>query len=128
IAAGATGNAKGVPLDGMAPDADIVAVKVFSRFDGEDACGKGIKTCISSWTSDTLKGLLYVERIAAERKVAAVNLSLGSGHFAGPCDDQSVFTDVVARLRQAGIPVVAASGNEHLVGEITEPACLSSVI
>ena len=128
IAAGATGDAKGLPLDGMAPDAAIVAVKVFSRLDGEEACGKGVKTCISAWTSDTLKGLLYIERIAAERKIAAVNLSLGGGHFAGPCDDESVYTDVVGRLRKAGIAVVAASGNEHLVGEITQPACASGVI
>jgi subtilisin family serine protease len=128
IAAGAAGEAKGVQLDGMAPDAAIVAVKVFSRFDGEEVCGKGVKTCISAWTSDTLKGLLYVERIAAERKIAAVNLSLGSGHFAGPCDDRSVFTDVVGRLRKAGIAVVAAAGNGHLVGEITAPACVSGVI
>jgi subtilisin family serine protease len=128
IAAGAAGHANGVPLDGMAPDAAIVAVKVFSRFDGEEVCGKGVKTCVSAWTSDTLKGLLYVERIAGERKIATVNLSLGGGHFAGPCDDQSIYTDVVGRLRKAGIAVVAAAGNEHLVGEITQPACVSGVI
>lgn len=128
IAAGAAGDAKGVPLDGIAPDADIVAIKVFSRFDGEEACGKGIKTCIHAWTSDTLKGLLYVERVAAERKIAAVNMSLGSGHYAGRCDSTSVYSDVVARLRKAGIAVVAAAGNEHLVGEIAEPACVSGVI
>jgi subtilisin family serine protease len=128
IAAGAAGDANGVPLDGMAPDASIVAVKIFSRFDGEQACGKGVKTCIHAWTSDTLKGLVYVERVAAERKIAAVNLSVGSGHFAGPCDEQSVYTDVVGRLRSAGIAVVAASGNEHLVGEIAQPACISGVI
>jgi subtilisin family serine protease len=128
IAAGAAGNANGVPLDGMAPDAAIVAVKVFSRLDGEERCGTGVKACISSWTSDTLKGLLYVERIAAERKIAAVNLSLGGGHFAGPCDDNSIYADVVGRLRKAGIAVVAAAGNDHLVGEINQPACVSGVI
>jgi subtilisin family serine protease len=128
IVAGAAGDANGVPLDGMAPNAAIVAVKVFSRFDGEDKCGKGVKTCITAWTSDTLKGLLYVERIAAEWKVAAVNLSFGGGHYAGPCDNATVYTDVVGRLRKAGIAVVAAAGNEHLVGEITSPACVSGVI
>jgi subtilisin family serine protease len=128
IAAGAAGDANGVPLDGMAPDAAIVAVKVFSRFDGEDACGKGVKTCIHALTADVIKGLRYVERIAAERKIAAVNLSLGGGHFAGPCDDRSAYADLIGRLRAAGIAVVAASGNEHLVGEISQPACISGVI
>jgi subtilisin family serine protease len=131
IAAGAAGNdVKGVLFNGMAPDAAIVAVKVFSRFDGEEACGKGVKTCLRAWDSDTFKGLLYVEHIAAERKmkIAAVNLSLGGGHFAGPCDDESVYTDAIGRLRKAGIAVVAAAGNDRLVGEIIEPACVSGVI
>jgi subtilisin family serine protease len=128
IAAGAAGVANSMPLNGMAPDAAIVAVKVFSRFDGEEACGKGVKTCISAWDSDVIKGLLFVERIAAERNIAAVNLSLGGGHFAGPCDDESAYPDVVGRLRKAGIAVVAAAGNDHLVGEIDQPACVSHVI
>jgi subtilisin family serine protease len=128
IAAGAAGSAKGVRLDGMAPDAAIVAVKVFSRFDGEERCGKGVKTCISAFTSDTLKGLLFVERIAAERKIAAVNLSLGGGHYGGPCDLNSAYTEVMGRLRSAGVAIVAAAGNEHLVGEIVQPACVSSAI
>jgi hypothetical protein len=71
--------------------------------------------------------LAYVKRIAAERKVAAVNLSLGSGHFAGPCD-RSAFANVVGQLREEGIAVVASAGNEHLVGEIGEPACVPGVI
>ena len=129
IAAGAAGNdVKGVLFNGMAPDAAIVAVKVFSRFDGEEACGKADETCLGAWDSDILKGLLYVERIGAERKIAAVNLSLGGGHFAGPCDDESVYSDVVGRLRKAGIAVVAAAGNEKLVGEIASPACVSGII
>jgi subtilisin family serine protease len=128
IAAGAGGRANGAPLDGVAPDAGIVAVKVFSRLDGEAVCGKGVKTCLTAWMSDVLKGLLYVERIVAERKIAAVNLSLGGGQFAGPCDDQSILSDVVGRLRKAGTAVVAAAGNEHLVGEISQPACVSGVI
>jgi subtilisin family serine protease len=129
IAAGAAGNANGVPLNGMAPDAGIVAVKVFSRFDGEEACGKGVKTCISAWSSDIFKGLLYVERIAAERKIAAVNLSLGGGHFAGPCDSETaIYREQVLKLREAGIAVVAAAGNDHLVGEIAQPACVPGVI
>lgn len=128
IVAGAAGNAKGVTFNGVAPKANIVAVKVFSRFEGEAVCGKGVKTCISAWTSDVLKGLLYVEKIAEEKKVVAINLSLGGGKHATACDDASPYADLVNRLRKANIAVIAASGNEALSSEITEPACVSGVI
>lgn len=128
IAAGASGRFKDVPLDGVAPQADIVAVQVFSRFEGEQRCGKGQKFCINAWTSDVIKGLLFVERIAAQRRIAAVNLSLGGGKLESACDLQSAYADIVNRLTQAGIAVVAAAGNNGYVGAVTEPGCIASAI
>jgi subtilisin family serine protease len=128
IAAGANGEADGAKLFGVAPEAGLVAVKVFSRFDGEEICGKGTPTCISAWTSDVLKGLLFVEQIAAEKKIASVNLSLGSGKHDSACNDKSAYSDVVGRLTKAGIAVVAAAGNEGFDKAIAEPACVSGVI
>lgn len=128
IAAGANGTLKGQTLNGVAPGAGIVAVDVFSKLEGEATCGKGQKACISAWTSDVLRGLLYVERIAASTHVAAINLSLGSGKWAGDCDAQSPYTDVVSRLTAKGIAVVVAAGNDGFAGAVTEPACVSSAV
>jgi subtilisin family serine protease len=128
IAAGANGEAGGEKLFGVAPEAGLVAVKVFSRFDGEEICGKGTPTCISAWTSDVLKGLLFVEQIAAEKKVAAINLSLGSGKHESACNDRSAYSDVVDRLTKSGIAVIAAAGNEGLDKAIAEPACVQGII
>lgn len=128
IAAGANGTVKGQALDGVAPGAGIVAVDVFSKLEGEAACGRGQKACISAWTSDVLRGLLHVERIAAATHVAAINLSLGSGKWTGDCDAQSPYTDVVNRLTAKGIAVVVAAGNDGFAGAVTEPACVSSAI
>ncbi|MGU3496150.1 S8 family peptidase [Xanthobacteraceae bacterium A53D] len=128
IAAGAGGRLKDVTLDGVAPAANIVAVQVFSRFEGEARCGKGEKACINAWTSDVIKGLLYVERIARQQKVAAINLSLGGGKLESACDLQSAYGDVVARITKAGIAVVAAAGNNAYVGAVTEPGCIGTAI
>ena len=129
IAAGASGRTEGGgTIDGVAPQAGIVAVQVFSRFDGEKVCGQAGKTCINAWTSDVLKGLLFVKRVAERAKVAAVNLSLGGGKNEGACDARSAYADVIDRLTKRGIPVVAAAGNEGLVGAVVEPACIASAV
>lgn len=128
IAAGANGQSDQGPLNGVAPAAKIVAVQVFSRFDGEKVCGKGQKSCISAFTSDVLKGLLYVEKIRAEAKVAAVNLSLGGGKATEACDLQSAYAQVIDRLTASGLPVVAASGNNGFSDAVTEPACIRSAV
>lgn len=128
IAAGANGRSDVGPLDGVAPAAKIVAVQVFSRFDGEKTCGKGVKTCISAFTSDVLKGLLFVERIRDEAKVAAVNLSLGGGKATEACDLQTPYAEIIDRMTREGLAIVAASGNNGFVGAVTEPACVKSAI
>ncbi|MFD1333561.1 S8 family serine peptidase [Methylopila musalis] len=128
IAAGANGRSPDGRLDGVAPGAGVVAVQVFSRFDGEQRCGKGVTTCISAFTSDVLKGLLYVESIRAQAKVAAVNLSLGGGKATEACDAQSPYAQVIDRLTAAGLPVVAASGNNGFADAVTEPACIRSAV
>lgn len=128
IAAGADGSADGVTLNGVAPGATIVAVDVFSRFEGEAVCGKGQRACVSAWTSDVLRGLLYVEQTAARTHVAAVNLSLGSGKYDAACDAQSAYNDVIERMTKEGIAVVVAAGNDGFAGAVSEPGCVSSAV
>ncbi len=129
IIAGADGRADKIEktLNGVAPRANIIAVKVFSRIDGAQ-CGAGVAFCMSAFSSDVLRGLLYVERMTETHKIRVVNMSLGGGKFEAACDDDSPLTDVINRLTASGIAVVVASGNEKLVGAIAHPACISKVI
>jgi len=128
IAAGSDGHFQNATLEGVAPAANIVAIQVFSKFEGEERCGKGHAACINAWTSDVIRGLLLVERMAPQYKIAAVNLSLGGGKADSACDLQSAYADIVKRLTQKGVAVVAASGNNGYVGAVTEPACITSAI
>lgn len=116
IAAGRGGN--GYP-DGVARDADIVAVRV----DSDDLFGE------TMFDSDILAGLDYVYNLGRNMPIAAVNLSLGGDeHFADDCDGSSVYTEVFERLRSAGIVPVVAAGNEYQTDGICEPACVSSAV
>jgi subtilisin family serine protease len=103
---------------GIAPDAQIVSVKVLDR------TGAGTSTSI-------LSGLDWVINNRPEVKV--VNLSLGLANlFAGTCDSAASFTSAFATavntLRGRGALLFAASGNNGSSSQITAPACIGNAI
>jgi hypothetical protein len=61
---------------GVAKDAQILAIQVFSRFNNSTNCG-GTAPCVLSYTSDQILGLQRVQALAGTFVIAAVNLSLG---------------------------------------------------
>ena len=120
IAAGANAT-----YTGIAPDAQIIAIQVFSRSDSLLYCNFN-PPCILAFDSDIIAGLGFVESLAGTYNLSAVNLSLGGGQFTSSCDGSSAFTSPVADLRAAGISVVVASGNNGYTNAISSPACVST--
>jgi subtilisin family serine protease len=112
------GNGDG--MRGVAPDAQIVAVNVFTDRGG----GR-----VSASDSDVLAGLDHVLGLVLERRmpIAAVNLSLGSDGTPTPCGN-SPFAAATRALRLAGVVVVASSGNDGRTDVIGEPACAPGVV
>jgi subtilisin family serine protease len=106
-------------LSGVAPEAGLVAVQVFSG-GGEDS---------RAHDHDVLAGLDYIVQLVVERHlpIAAVNLSLGGGGYTKPCDD-SVFEATAKTLVQAGVVVVAAAGNGGRADKLAEPACAPHIV
>jgi subtilisin len=103
---------------GVAPEADIVAVQIFSETSSGGA---------TSYESDILAGLEWVAE-QDDLDVAAVNLSLGgSKKYSSPCTN-TLFDDVVADLASQQVAVVAASGNQGWTDGISRPACVPGVI
>ena len=117
----------GAAFDGVAPNAGIIAVQVFSQFTGEQNCGQGVSTCLSAFTSDTIKGLEYVYSKRSVFNIGSVNMSLGAGKYANVCDEGS-YKLAIDMLRAEGIATVVASGNEGYSDGISSPACISSAI
>lgn len=107
----------GSPGPGVAPDAGIIAIQVFSQSGSS----------LGAWNSDIKKGLERVYELRGLYQIASVNMSLGEGAYAANCDGYSL-KDSIDLLRDAGIATVIASGNNGYCGAISAPACISSAI
>ena len=111
---------KGPAISGVAKDANIIAVQVFSRDPSS--------TNIGSWNSDCLAGLDYVYTIRGSYSIAAINMSLGgSQSYSTPCDDDAR-KSVIDNLRAAGIATAIATGNAYWCGYTAAPACISTSV
>ncbi|WP_281560342.1 putative Ig domain-containing protein [Thalassomonas sp. RHCl1] len=131
IAAGnSSGN--GAPGNGVAKDANLIAVQVFSRFDDSGMCGSASTTpCILAYTSDIIAGLEYVYSQRNNFTIAAANLSLGGGSYNRmfTCDAVNTSTkNIIDLLRTAGIATVISAGNDGNNTALNSPGCISSAI
>ncbi|MBU2547178.1 MAG: S8 family serine peptidase, partial [Proteobacteria bacterium] len=113
-------------LFGVAKDANIFAVNVFSRFVSTYYCGSSTP-CLLTWSSDQTLALEYVYSQRGNYSIAAASMSLGSGAKTDYCDGDSR-KDVIDRLRAVGIATVIASGNDSDCTGISAPACISSSV
>jgi|GEM_PF-6239566 len=112
-------------LKGVAVDADIIAVQVFTRFDSSEFCGGG--DCVMSYISDQTRALDWIYEMRHTYPIAAVNMSLGGGYYTVPCDSDSRKA-AIDNLKSAGIAVVVSAGNNYHCDGIGAPACISSAI
>jgi len=117
---------KGSSFSGVARDANLISIQVFSRFDNSSDCG-GSGPCIRSFTSDLMKGLERVYALRNTYSIASVNMSLGGGRFTSNCDTDPL-KGIIDQLRSAGIATVIASGNSGFSDAIGSPACISSAV
>ncbi len=128
IAAGGTFLYVGNEYHGVAPDAQIIPMKVFSQFNNPLSC-LFQAPCVLSYTSDQMKALERVFDLSEDpdMNIASVNMSLGGGRFNSACDDQPL-KPIIDQLRSVGIATVIASGNNGFSNSISAPACISSAI
>lgn len=117
---------KGADFSGMAPDADIVAVQVFSQFTGR-ACGIGASPCVASFTSDQIRALDFVLQQAGSRSIPAINMSLGGGRSTQHCDFD-LTKPIIDQLRAAGVATAIASGNDGFRESVSFPGCISTAV
>jgi subtilisin family serine protease len=117
-------------LAGVAKDADIIAVNVFTGFSDSTNCD-GNPSCLLAFTSDLVQGLEYVYSLREDYSIASVNMSLGGFGYSdqASCDGYSVaMKQAIDNLRDAGIATIVASGNEYACNEVGWPGCISSAI
>lgn len=109
---------------GIAKNANIIAIQVFSR---STSCGSGTSPCTTSFSSDTIKGLERVYALRTTFNIDSVNLSLGGGRYFNQCDtEQSAYKTIFDTLRAANIASIVATGNDSYTDSVASPSCVSS--
>jgi subtilisin len=127
IAAGSGANRRGV-----APEANIIAVQVYSLFKdspgGPQPCANQnlASPCIHAFDSDTIRALQQVFDWRNNFTIASVNMSFGGGNFTN-CDTDS-HKGLIDQLRDARIATVISSGNEGSSTGVSAPGCITTAI
>lgn len=121
---------KSSTLAGVARDANVIAMQVFTRFNSTTYCG-GASSCVLSFTSDQIRALERVYALRTTYSIAAVNMSLGGSQYSdqATCDGaNSALKSTIDLLKSAGIATVVASGNNGYTNALTAPGCISSAV
>lgn len=121
---------RGASFSGVARDASLIAIQVFSRVSNATYCGSP-SSCALSLVSDQIKGLERVYALRNSHAIAAVNMSLGGGQYTSQAACDQARADVraaVETLRSVGIATIVASGNDGYTEATGAPGCLSNVI
>ncbi|MBP6418324.1 MAG: S8 family serine peptidase, partial [Giesbergeria sp.] len=116
---------------GVAKDANIIAMQVFSIYNSKENCEDGIAPCTTSSFSDIIMALEQVYAWRNNYSIAAVNMSLGGGRYdsQSTCDAENASVKAaIDNLRAVGIASVIASGNEGYTDSMGTPGCISSAI
>lgn len=122
IAAGNDGD-----LAGVAKDANIIAIQIYSLFTSSTWCG--YPNCVLSFTSDQISALERVYELRDQFDIAAVNMSLGGGRYTEICDSSEYARKAaIDKLREAGIATIISAGNNGYQDALSAPACISSAV
>jgi subtilisin family serine protease len=114
---------------GIAKDASLISVKIFSKFDNPADCSNTVTPCIRALSSDIMKGLERVYVLRTMFDIAAANLSLSTGESSSYCDGQVPgIKAAIDNLRSADIATIVSAGNKPFTSAIGFPACISTVI
>jgi hypothetical protein len=103
--------------DGVAPDAEIIALKVFT----------------TGSTSDTniLNALNAIVSNDATWQTNVVNMSLGGGNYAtqAACDaDNAAYVTAFSNINALGISIFVATGNDASIVDVSAPGCVTGAI
>lgn len=120
---------RGSTITGVAPQANLINIQVFTRVNNDTYCGVGQSPCALSFTSDWVLGLEYVYSLRNTYTIASANMSLGGGQSPSTCDSSSsAATTIINQLRTVNIATVIAAGNSGFTSAIAFPACISYAV
>lgn len=103
-------------MTGVAPEAKIIAINIF------DSLG-------STYDSNIIKALTWVDSISSQYNIAAVNMSLGTTTvFRSSCNSFIPdLTSIISKLKSKNIATVVSAGNSYAHG-MSSPACITDTV
>jgi len=103
-------------MTGVAPEAKIIAVNIFDRYG-------------STFDSNIIAALQWVDSISSQYNIAAVNMSLGTTMvFKSSCNSYIPnLTSIISKLKSKNIATVVSAGNAYSYG-MSSPACITDTI
>lgn len=116
-----TAAANGPAVFGTAPNASVVAIRVFSSvIDPSER--------IVTDEASIIRALEWIDEARATQPIASVNMSLGGGPIDTPCNASPALSSLIDRLTAAGIALVASAGNDSSMSMVSFPACVPNVL
>ncbi|MFZ9858543.1 MAG: S8 family serine peptidase [Roseiflexaceae bacterium] len=119
---------------GVAPQAKIIAIQVFTKFNTVAVCGSSAP-CVSAYDSDIIAALEWLYDNFGDSRfggtLVAANMSLGGSWSNRFCDRTSngvFYKNIIDRLRTVRVATVIAAGNNGFVDGVSSPGCISSAI
>ncbi len=110
---------------GVARGAKLLPIDVFSTYTDAGDCSPDPAPCEATDSLAVLDALDYINLHSAEFKIAAVNLSFTGSLRDGFCDEDPRKA-AIDMLRQKGVAVAVAAGNQGSTGRVGAPGCISS--
>jgi subtilisin family serine protease len=119
----------GQPSNGVARDARIISINIFSQFPASQCGGlpSGYNSCVLTYTSDQISGLERVYALRNTYNIASINMSLGGGQHFSNCDTDSR-KSIIDQLKAARIATIIAAGNDGFDSSVGAPGCISSAV
>lgn len=130
IAAGDGTGLANAPGNGVAPDAGIIAIQVFTRHNNASDCNPNPAPCLLAYDTDTLAALNSLSATVNANpglNFASANMSLGGGNNATACDGD-VRKAAIDTLLGQGVATVISSGNGSLLNGVGAPGCISTAV
>lgn len=119
----------GVEYKGIAHQAGLIAVQVFSTVNDAVLCNGWPVPCQWAMTSDIEEGLNWViSNLATNPQIASVNISIGGEDLHQSHCEDDVLEDEIAYLKYvANVATVIGTGNDSSYG-VTWPSCVRDAV
>ena len=119
----------GIEYKGIAYQAGLIAVQVFSTVNDAALCNGWPVPCQQAWASDIEEGLNWViSNVATIPQIASVNISIGGELYQSECTNDVLEDEIVHLKYVANVATVIGAGNNGSSSAVSWPSCIRDAV